>query len=48
MVLTVGTELGRYEIRSRIDAGGMGAAYLFQDMKFDRKVALKLLRSKLK
>lgn len=38
-----GTKLGRYEIRSKIGAGGMGEVYLAQDMKLDRKVALKIL-----
>jgi serine/threonine-protein kinase len=38
-----GTKLGRYEIRSKIGAGGMGEVYLAQDLKLDRKVALKIL-----
>jgi len=38
-----GTHLGRYEIRSRLGAGGMGEVYLAQDTKLDRKVALKIL-----
>src|ERR1041385_6522087 len=38
-----GTKLGRYEIRSKIGAGGMGEVYLAQDNKLDRKVALKIL-----
>ena len=33
----------RYEIRSKIGAGGMGEVYLAQDAKLDRKVALKIL-----
>jgi serine/threonine protein kinase len=41
--LTAGTKLGRYEIRSKIGAGGMGEVYLAQDSKLDRKVALKVL-----
>ncbi len=28
MEITAGTKLGRYEIRSKIGAGGMGKAYL--------------------
>jgi len=38
-----GTHLGRYEIRSRLGAGGMGEVYLALDTKLDRKVALKIL-----
>jgi serine/threonine protein kinase len=48
MTLATGTKLGRYEIRSKIGAGGMGEVYLAHDTKLDRKVALKILRSKLK
>src|SRR5712691_1125065 len=40
-----GTKLGRYEIRAKIGAGGMGDVYLAQDTKLDRKVALKILPS---
>src|SRR5262245_24433348 len=43
MALTIGTKLGRYEIRSRLGAGGMGEVYLAQDTRLDRKVALKSL-----
>jgi len=43
MALTPGEKLGRYEIRSKIGAGGMGEVYLAQDTKLDRKVALKIL-----
>jgi len=35
-----GKKLGRYEIRSKSGAGGMGEVYLAQDSKLDRKVAL--------
>ena len=42
-MLEAGTKLGRYEIRSKIGAGGMGDVYLAQDTKLDRKVALKIL-----
>ena len=43
MTLDVGTQLGRYEIRSKIGEGGMGEVYLAQDTKLDRKVAVKIL-----
>jgi serine/threonine protein kinase len=41
-MLTAGTKLGRYEIRSQIGAGGMGEVYLAQDAQLDRTVALKV------
>jgi eukaryotic-like serine/threonine-protein kinase len=43
MTVASGTNLGHYEIRSLIGAGGMGEVYLAIDTKLDRKVALKLL-----
>ena len=46
-MLGVGTKLGRYEIRSKIGAGGMGEVYLAQDTRLDRKVALKILPAEL-
>jgi serine/threonine-protein kinase len=42
-MLSPGTKLGRYEIRSQLGAGGMGEVYLAQDTRLDRKVALKIL-----
>jgi len=47
MALSPGTQLGRYEIRSKIGEGGMGEVYLGQDTKLDRKVALKILPAEL-
>src|SRR5574341_514195 len=43
MTLGSGTRLGRYEIRAKIGAGGMGEVYLAQDTRLNRKVALKIL-----
>ena len=37
----------RYRIEGEIGAGGMATVYLAQDLKHDRKVALKLLRPEL-
>jgi len=41
--LSPGTNLGRYEIRLQLGAGGMGEIYLAQDIKLERTVALKIL-----
>src|SRR6266566_3439603 len=43
MSLSVGTRLGRYEIRSQLGKGGMGEVYLAEDTKLNRKVAIKIL-----
>ena len=45
MTITAGTRLGRYEIRSKIGAGGMGEVYLAEDTQLRRQVALKILPS---
>jgi eukaryotic-like serine/threonine-protein kinase len=43
MTLAAGTQLGRYQIRSKIGEGGMGEVYLAEDSGLHRKVALKIL-----
>jgi serine/threonine protein kinase/tetratricopeptide (TPR) repeat protein len=44
-MIASGTQLGRYEIRSKIGEGGMGEVYLAEDVRLHRQVALKILPS---
>lgn len=43
MNIAAGTRLGRYEIRGKIGAGGMGEVYQAVDIDLDRAVAIKIL-----
>jgi eukaryotic-like serine/threonine-protein kinase len=43
MSLDVGSQLGRFEIRSKLGAGGMGEVYLARDTEIGRDVAIKIL-----
>jgi serine/threonine-protein kinase len=39
----IGAEIGHYKVLQLIGKGGMGEVYLAEDLKLDRKVALKIL-----
>ena len=43
MLLTIGTRLGPYEIKSLIGSGGMGEVYRARDSRLERIVAIKIL-----
>jgi len=43
MPLTVGTQLGSFEITGTLGKGGMGEVYRGRDSKLERDVAIKVL-----
>ena len=43
MTIAAGRKLGRYEIHSKIGAGGMGGVYLALDIESDRTIARTIL-----
>ncbi|MEJ7710245.1 MAG: serine/threonine-protein kinase [Pyrinomonadaceae bacterium] len=47
MLVAIGAQLGRYEVRSLLGRGGMGEVYLAQDTQLRRPIALKVLTADL-
>ncbi|HOP07499.1 MAG TPA: protein kinase [candidate division Zixibacteria bacterium] len=45
MMFEPGTQFARFKIISKLGEGGMGAVYLAEDQKLNRKVALKVVQS---
>ena len=47
MNIEAGTEIGNYRIMSKIGSGGMGEVFLAEDIRLDRKAAVKFLNEEL-
>jgi serine/threonine protein kinase len=44
MILSPGSRIGRYDVRSFLGSGSMGEVYLAYDSELERDIAIKVLR----